>query len=114
MVATHYGLGLHTFSVNSRDPEYPTNLSHTFRVKKKPSSHLFKTNTTFITYNLADCCWRNEKHVWITMVLMASFFLCIKMTLLFFYKRLFLVTVVSCSLEKLFTYTPFKPPKDSC
>lgn len=29
------------------------------------------------------------------MVLMASFFLCIKMTLLFFYKRLFLVTVVS-------------------
>lgn len=30
------------------------------------------------------------------MVLMASFFLCIKMTLLFFYKRLFLVTVVSC------------------
>lgn len=30
------------------------------------------------------------------MVLMASFFLCIKMTLLFFYKRLFLVTIVSC------------------
>lgn len=29
------------------------------------------------------------------MVLMASFFLCIKMTLLFFYKRIFLVTNVS-------------------
>lgn len=32
------------------------------------------------------------------MVLMASFFLCIKMTLLFFYKRLFLVTVVSSNV----------------
>ncbi|KAI1814206.1 hypothetical protein GGS20DRAFT_428864 [Poronia punctata] len=60
MVATHFGLGLHVFTVNSRDPDYPTNLSHTFR------------------------------HVWITMVLMASFFLSIKMTLLFFYRRLFL------------------------
>lgn len=35
-----------------------------------------------------------KKHVWITMVLMASFFVCIKMTLLFFYKRLFLITNV--------------------
>ncbi|GAP85137.1 putative integral membrane protein [Rosellinia necatrix] len=61
MVATHFGLGLHVWVVNARDPDYPTNLSHTFR------------------------------HVWITMVLMGSFFLCIKMTLLFFYKRLFLV-----------------------
>ncbi|KAI3338360.1 hypothetical protein F4824DRAFT_77738 [Ustulina deusta] len=61
MVATHYGLGLHVYTVNARDPDYPSNLSHTFR------------------------------HVWITMVLMGSFFLCIKMTLLFFYKRLFLV-----------------------
>ncbi|KAI0536473.1 hypothetical protein GGR58DRAFT_514519 [Xylaria digitata] len=62
MVATHYGLGLHVYTVNARDPDYPTNLSNTFR------------------------------HVWITMVLMGSFFLCIKMTLLFFYKRLFLVS----------------------
>lgn len=31
------------------------------------------------------------QHVWITMVLMSSFFTLIKMTLLFFYKRLFLV-----------------------
>ncbi|KAI0419650.1 hypothetical protein F5X98DRAFT_68886 [Xylaria grammica] len=62
MVATHYGLGLHVYTVNARDPDYPRNLSNTFR------------------------------HVWITMVLMASFFLCIKMTLLFFYKRLFLVS----------------------
>jgi hypothetical protein len=46
------------------------------------------------------------------MVLMASFFLCIKMTLLFFYKRLFLVTVVSCPSAKTFTYTPLKPPRD--
>ncbi|KAI1146539.1 hypothetical protein F4825DRAFT_190181 [Nemania diffusa] len=62
MVATHFGLGLHVYTVNARDPEYPANLSHTFR------------------------------HVWITMVLMSSFFLCIKMTLLFFYRRLFLVS----------------------
>ncbi|KAI1377109.1 hypothetical protein F4677DRAFT_67679 [Hypoxylon crocopeplum] len=62
MVATHYGLGLHIYTVNARDPEYPSNLSKTFR------------------------------HVWISMVLMSSFFLCIKMTLLFFYKRLFLVS----------------------
>ncbi|KAI1136624.1 hypothetical protein F5Y05DRAFT_420029 [Hypoxylon sp. FL0543] len=61
MVATHYGLGLHTYTVNARDPNYPTNLSKTFR------------------------------HIWITMVLMSAFFACIKMTLLFFYRRLFLV-----------------------
>ncbi|KAI2607920.1 hypothetical protein GGR54DRAFT_396878 [Hypoxylon sp. NC1633] len=61
MVATHYGLGLHLYTVNYRDPDYPSNLSNTMR------------------------------HVWITMVLMSSFFACIKMTLLFFYKRLFLV-----------------------
>ncbi|KAI1076808.1 hypothetical protein F5B20DRAFT_572648 [Whalleya microplaca] len=61
MVAIHYGLGLHIDTVNERDPNYPTNLSNTFR------------------------------HIWITMVLMSSFFACIKMTLLFFYKRLFLV-----------------------
>ncbi|KAI0009543.1 hypothetical protein F4779DRAFT_640501 [Xylariaceae sp. FL0662B] len=61
MLATHYGLGLHIYTVNARDPDYPRNLSRTFR------------------------------HIWITMVLMSSFFVCIKMTLLFFYKRLFLV-----------------------
>ncbi|KAL7626385.1 hypothetical protein AAE478_003157 [Parahypoxylon ruwenzoriense] len=61
MVATHYGLGLHTWTINIRDQNYPTNLSNTFR------------------------------HIWITMVLMASFFTCIKMLLLVFYKRLFLV-----------------------
>lgn len=61
MVATHYGLGLHTSTVIARDPNYPSNLSKTFR------------------------------HIWITMVLMSSFFVCIKMTLLYFYKRLFLV-----------------------
>lgn len=32
MVATHYGLGLHVYTVNARDPDYPSNLSHTFRV----------------------------------------------------------------------------------
>ncbi|KAI0378280.1 hypothetical protein F5Y04DRAFT_291085 [Hypomontagnella monticulosa] len=62
MVATHYGLGLHVYTINARDPEYPTNLSNTFR------------------------------HVWITMVLMGPCFTCIKLTLLFFYKRLFLVS----------------------
>ncbi|KAI1805748.1 hypothetical protein F4811DRAFT_514219 [Daldinia bambusicola] len=62
MVATHYGLGLHVFAINFLDADYPTNLSHTFR------------------------------HIWITMVLMGSFFTSIKMTLLFFYKRLFLVS----------------------
>ncbi|OTA53462.1 hypothetical protein K449DRAFT_339723 [Hypoxylon sp. EC38] len=61
MAATHYGLGLHVYTVNVRDPDYPSNLSKTFR------------------------------HVWVTMVLMSAFFMCIKMTLLFFYKRLFLV-----------------------
>ncbi|XXG95046.1 hypothetical protein Hte_001306 [Hypoxylon texense] len=61
IAATHYGLGLHVYTVNARDPDYPSNLSKTFR------------------------------HVWITMVLMSGFFTCIKMTLLFFYKRLFLV-----------------------
>ncbi|KAI1775690.1 hypothetical protein F4818DRAFT_457881 [Hypoxylon cercidicola] len=61
IAATHYGLGLHVFTVNARDPDYPSNLSKTFR------------------------------HIWITMVLMSGFFTCIKMTLLFFYKRLFLV-----------------------
>ncbi|KAI0843430.1 hypothetical protein F5Y06DRAFT_3874 [Hypoxylon sp. FL0890] len=61
MVATHYGLGLHTYTVNARDPDYPSNLSKTFR------------------------------HIWITMVLMSAFFACIKLTLLFFYKRIFLV-----------------------
>ncbi|KAI2468235.1 hypothetical protein F4781DRAFT_274601 [Annulohypoxylon bovei var. microspora] len=62
MVATHYGLGLHTYTINALDPDYPSNLSKTFR------------------------------HIWITMVLMCGFFACIKMTLLFFYKRLFLVS----------------------
>ncbi|KAK6955559.1 hypothetical protein Daesc_003199 [Daldinia eschscholtzii] len=61
MVATHYGLGLHVFAINHLDPDYPANLSKTFR------------------------------HIWITMVLMGSFFTSIKMTLLFFYRRLFLV-----------------------
>ncbi|KAK4248351.1 hypothetical protein C7999DRAFT_40490 [Corynascus novoguineensis] len=62
MAATHYGLGLHYWTVNARDVDYPRNLSKTFM------------------------------HVWITMVLMSSFFVCIKITLLFFYKRLFLVS----------------------
>ncbi|KAI1107337.1 hypothetical protein F4804DRAFT_196633 [Jackrogersella minutella] len=62
MVATHYGLGLHTYTVNERDGHYPSNLSKAFR------------------------------HIWITMVLMSGFFICVKMTLLFFYKRLFLVS----------------------
>ncbi|OTB11375.1 hypothetical protein K445DRAFT_26733 [Daldinia sp. EC12] len=61
MVATHYGLGLHVFAINYLDPDYPANISKTFR------------------------------HIWITMVLMGSFFTSIKMTLLFFYRRLFLV-----------------------
>lgn len=34
MVATHYGLGLHVYTINARDPEYPTNLSNTFRVRQ--------------------------------------------------------------------------------
>ncbi|AEO60789.1 hypothetical protein MYCTH_74601, partial [Thermothelomyces thermophilus ATCC 42464] len=62
MAATHYGLGLHYWTVNARDPHYPRNLSKTFM------------------------------HIWITMVLMSSFFACIKVTLLCFYKRLFLVS----------------------
>ncbi|OTB04275.1 hypothetical protein M426DRAFT_11654 [Hypoxylon sp. CI-4A] len=62
MVATHYGLGLHADVVVERDPNSPSELSNALR------------------------------HVWITMVLMPSYFTCIKMTLLFFYKRMFLVS----------------------
>ncbi|KAI0443255.1 hypothetical protein F4803DRAFT_561767 [Xylaria telfairii] len=71
MVATHFGLGLHVYTVNALDPDYPTNLSHVFRLS------IFE----FVLPSM-----------WITMVLMSSFFLCIKMTLLFFYKRLFLIS----------------------
>ncbi|KAL2130287.1 hypothetical protein VTI74DRAFT_6659 [Chaetomium olivicolor] len=62
MAATHYGLGLHFYTVNAQDPYYPSHLSRAFM------------------------------HIWITMVLMSAFFTCIKITLLFFYKRLFLVS----------------------
>ncbi|KAI1338622.1 hypothetical protein F5Y15DRAFT_416844 [Xylariaceae sp. FL0016] len=62
MVATYYGLGLHVYTINAKDENYPSNLSKTFR------------------------------HVWITMVLMSSFFVSIKLALLFFYRRLFLVS----------------------
>ncbi|KAK9415796.1 putative Integral membrane protein [Seiridium unicorne] len=62
MLATRYGLGLHNYAVNAKDDNYPSNLSKTFM------------------------------HVWITMVLMSSFFVCIKMTLLLFYKRLFILS----------------------
>ncbi|KAM0815891.1 putative Integral membrane protein [Seiridium cardinale] len=62
MLATRYGLGLHNYAVNAKDDNYPSNLSKAFM------------------------------HVWITMVLMSSFFVCIKMTLLLFYKRLFILS----------------------
>ncbi|KAK6079490.1 ribosomal protein L14 [Seiridium cupressi] len=62
MLATRYGLGLHNYAVNAKDDNYPSNLSKTFM------------------------------HVWITMVLMSSFFVCIKMTLLLFYRRLFILS----------------------
>ncbi|KAK9769851.1 putative Integral membrane protein [Seiridium cardinale] len=62
MLATRYGLGLHNYAVNAKDDNYPSNLSKVFM------------------------------HVWITMVLMSSFFVCIKMTLLLFYKRLFILS----------------------
>lgn len=32
MAATHYGLGLHFYTVNALDPNYPHNLSKTFMV----------------------------------------------------------------------------------
>jgi hypothetical protein len=32
MAATHYGLGLHLWTVNALDAEYPRNLSHAFMV----------------------------------------------------------------------------------
>lgn len=32
MAATHYGLGLHFYTVNARDPNYPSNLSRAFMV----------------------------------------------------------------------------------
>ena len=60
-IATSYGLGLHSWRINAEDPAYPQNLSNAF------------------------------KHVWITMVFTGPTFTCIKLTLLFFYKRMFLV-----------------------
>lgn len=62
LAATHFGLGLHSWRINAQDPHYPRNLSDTFR------------------------------HVWITMVFTPSTFTWIKLTLLFFYRRLFLVS----------------------
>jgi hypothetical protein len=61
LTATHFGLGLHYYRINHEDPEYPKNLSNAFR------------------------------HVWITMVFTPSTFTWIKLTLLFFYRRIFLV-----------------------
>ncbi|KAF2730862.1 hypothetical protein EJ04DRAFT_444146 [Polyplosphaeria fusca] len=62
LAATHFGLGLHSWRINAEDPNYPRNLSNAFR------------------------------HVWITMVFTPSTFTWIKLTLLFFYRRLFLVS----------------------
>ncbi|KAK2603666.1 hypothetical protein QQS21_004139 [Conoideocrella luteorostrata] len=61
LAATHYGLGLHSWRINIEDPDFPSNLSHTF------------------------------KHVWATMLLTGPTFSLIKLALLFFYRRLFLV-----------------------
>ncbi|QUC21574.1 uncharacterized protein UV8b_05817 [Ustilaginoidea virens] len=61
IAATYYGLGLHSWRINAEDADFPSNLSHTF------------------------------KHVWITMLLTGPTFTLIKLTLLFFYRRLFLV-----------------------
>jgi hypothetical protein len=62
LASTSYGLGLHSWRINAEDPDYPRNLSNAF------------------------------KHVWITMVFTAPTFTWIKLTLLFFYRRLFLVS----------------------
>ncbi|KAI9687604.1 MAG: hypothetical protein M1822_002214 [Bathelium mastoideum] len=59
--STRDGLGLHSWRINAADPHYPRNLSNSF------------------------------KHVWIVMVLTGPTFTFIKLTLLFFYKRLFLI-----------------------
>ncbi|KAF2233500.1 hypothetical protein EV356DRAFT_503586 [Viridothelium virens] len=61
LAATRYGLGLHSWRVVAEDPHYPRNLSNAF------------------------------KHVWIVMVLTGPTFTFIKLTLLYFYRRLFLV-----------------------
>jgi hypothetical protein len=61
LASTSYGLGLHSWRINAEDPNYPKKLSNAFR------------------------------HVWITMVFTGSTFTCIKLALLFFYRRLFLV-----------------------
>lgn len=62
LASTSYGLGLHSWRINQEDPNYPRNLSNAF------------------------------KHVWITMVFTAPTFTWIKLTLLCFYRRLFLVS----------------------
>ncbi|KAL8714471.1 MAG: hypothetical protein Q9220_001804 [cf. Caloplaca sp. 1 TL-2023] len=61
LASTHYGLGLHATDINSHDLRKPHNLADTF------------------------------KHVWITMVLQGPTFTAIKLSLLFLYRRLFLV-----------------------
>ncbi|KAI9687396.1 MAG: hypothetical protein M1820_010478 [Bogoriella megaspora] len=61
LAATKYGLGLHSWRINSEDSHYPRNLSNTF------------------------------EHVWIVMVFTGPTFTFIKLTLLYFYRRLFLV-----------------------
>jgi hypothetical protein len=61
LASTSFGLGIHSWRINAEDPHYPTNLSHAFR------------------------------HVWITMIFTGPTFTAIKMTLLFFYRRLFLI-----------------------
>ena len=60
-LSTKDGLGLHSWRINAEDPSYPKNLSNTF------------------------------EHVWIVMVFTGPTFTFIKLTLLFFYRRLFLV-----------------------
>ena len=82
-IATSYGLGLHSWRINAEDPNMPTNLSNTFKVCSKLSFPLV-SRTALLTLSPIQ-------HVWITMLFQGPTFTCIKLTLLLFYRRIFLV-----------------------
>lgn len=48
-IATHYGLGLHSWRINAEDANFPSNLSHIFKVcaYPAPNSSLWNSYSEF-------------------------------------------------------------------
>ena len=69
---------MHSWRINAEDPNYPENLSNTFKVC--PLSPL-----------LPYAVLTPEEHVWACMILTGPTFAAVKLALLFFYRRLFLI-----------------------